>query len=63
MIDCENIHSLNSLYLIIPSVTGYLKQKNDEKYFIIVSTKKYEDVFPGVRSGIKTLNDGKELFC
>ena len=60
--DCENIHSVNSLYLIINSTTGYFKKKNDEKYLIIDSTGKYEEVFSGVRSEIKTLIGGKELF-
>ena len=26
--DCENIHSLNPLYLIIHSTTGHFKEKN-----------------------------------
>ena len=29
--DCENIHSVNILYLIINSATGHFKEKNDEK--------------------------------
>ena len=32
--DCENIHSVNPLYLIIHSATGYFKEKNLEKYLI-----------------------------
>ena len=38
--DCENIHSVNSLCLIIDSVTGYFKEKNVEKYLILDSTEK-----------------------
>ena len=60
--DCENIHSVNSLYLIIHSATGHFKEKNDEKYLILDSTDKYEEVLSGIRSEIKTLNGGKELF-
>ena len=60
--DCENIHSVNPLYLIIHSATGHFKEKNDEKYLILDSTDKYEEVLPGIRSEIKTLNGGKELF-
>ena len=60
--DCENIHSVNPLYLIIHSATGYFKEKNGEKYLIIDSTEKYEEVFSGIRSEIKTINGGKELF-
>ena len=60
--DCENIHSVNPLYLIIHSATGHFKEKYGEKYLIIDSTEKYEEVFSGIISEIKTLNGGKELF-
>ena len=60
--DCENIHSVNPLYLIIPSVTAHFKEENGEKYLIIDSTEKYEEVFSRIISEIKTLNGGKELF-
>ena len=33
--DYENIHSVNSLYLIIHSATGHFKKKYGEKYLII----------------------------
>ena len=60
--DCENIHSVNPLYLIIHSATGHFKGKNGEKYVIIDSTEKYEEVLSGIRSKVKTLSGGKELF-
>ena len=61
--DCKNINSVNSLYLIIHSATGHFKEKNGEKYLILVdSTEKYEENFSGIISKIKTLNSGKELF-
>ena len=60
--DCENIHSVNSLYLIIHSATGYFKEKNRRKYLIIDSTEKYEEVSSEIISEIITLNGGKELF-
>ena len=59
---CENIHNINPLYLIIHSATGHFKEKYGEKYLIIDSTEKYEEVFSGIRSEIKALNGGKELF-
>ena len=43
--DYENIHSVNPLYLIINSATGYFKEKNGEKYLILDWTEKYEEVF------------------
>ena len=60
--DYENIHSVNPLYLIINSATGYFKGKNDEKCLILVLTEKYEEVYSRIILEIKTLNGGKELF-
>ena len=37
---CENIRSVNPLYLIIYSATGCFKGKYGEKYLILESTKK-----------------------
>ena len=54
-IDCENIHSVNHLYLIIHSATGYVKEKNSEKYLIIDSTEKYEEVFLELNQKLKQL--------
>ena len=60
--DCENIHSVNPLYLIICSATGHFKENNNEKYLILDSTDKYEEILSEIRSEIKTLNGGKEPF-
>ena len=60
--DCENNHSVNPLYLITDSATGYFKEENNEKYLIIDSTEKYEEVFSWNKSEIETINGGKELF-
>ena len=60
--DCENIHSVNPLYLIIHSATGWFKAKNGQTHLIIDSTEKCKEVYSGIRSKIKTLNDGRELF-
>ena len=43
--DCENIHSVNPLYLIIHSATGHFKEKNGEKYLIIDSTRNKKNFF------------------
>ena len=53
---------MNPLYLIIHSATGQFKEKYGEKYLIIDSTEKYEEILSGIRSEIETLNDKKELF-
>ena len=59
--NCKDICSVNPLYLLIYSATGYLKEKNGEKYLIINSTEKYDEVFSGIISEIKTINGEKEL--
>ena len=43
--DCNNIRSVNPLYLKIHFATGHFKEKNGEKYLTIHSTEKYEEVF------------------
>ena len=60
--DCENIHSVNPLCLIIHSATGHFEEKYGEKYLIIDSAGKYDWVFYGIISKIKTLNGRKKLF-
>ena len=54
---------MNPLYLIIHSATGHFKEKNGEKYLIIYSIEKYEEVFSGIRSEIKTLSGVVEKNC
>ena len=58
----ENIHSMNQLYLIIHSATGYFKEKMVKKYLIIYSTEKDKEVFSEIRSEIEMLNNGKKLY-
>ena len=60
--DCKNIHSVNTLYLVVRSATWYFKEKYGEKYLILDLIEKCEEVFSGVKSEIETLNSGKELF-
>ena len=60
--DCKNIHSVNSLYLKIYSATGYFEEKNCEKYLILDSTEKYEEVFSGIKSQIETINGGEKRY-
>ena len=47
--DCENNHSVNPLYLIIHSAAGHFKEKYGEKYLIIDSTEKYEEVWSRIK--------------
>ena len=47
---------------MIHSATGYFKEKYGEKYLVLDSTEKYDEVFSGIKKEIKTTNGGKELF-
>ena len=60
--DHEKIHTVNPLYLIIHSATGYFKEKNGEKYLILDSIDKYEEVFSKIKSQIETINGGEKVF-
>ena len=60
--DYENIHSVNPLYLIIHSAAGHFKEKNDEKYLILDLADKYEEAWSEIKSEIKTIIGGKEMF-
>ena len=60
--DCENINSVNPLHLMIHSATGYFKEKYGEKYLILDSAEKHDEVFSGIKKKIETINGGKELF-
>ena len=59
--DCENIHSVKPLCLIIHSAAGYFKEENGEKYFITDLTEKYEEVFSGSKK-LKQLMVEKKCF-
>ena len=63
--DCENINSVNLLYLRINHASGYIEEKDANKYLIFDSTdenkelpKKYNDVFDGIRGKIKKVDSG-----
>ena len=60
--DYENIHSVNSLYLIIHSTTGHFKEKYGEKYLIIDLTEKYEEFSLELNLKLKRLIIEKDCF-
>ena len=35
--DCENIYSVNPLYLLVSHASGYIEEKNENKYLIFDS--------------------------
>ena len=62
--NCLNINSVNPLYLGITRVNGYIEEKDSNKYLVFDSTdenkellKKYNNVFNGMISKIKEIDD------
>ena len=64
--DCENIHSVNPLYLLINHASGYIEEKNGNKYLIFDSVdenkellKRYSDVWNGIKNKITEVDDSE----
>ena len=64
--DCENIYSVNPLYLLINHANGYIEKKGVNKYLIFDSTdenkellKKYNDVWNGIKNKIEEVSSGE----
>ena len=64
--DCENIYSVNPLYLLVNHANGYIEEKGVNKYLIFDSTdenkellKKYNDVWNGIKNKIEEVSSSK----
>ena len=64
--DCENIYSVNPLYLFVNHANGYIEEKGGNKYLIFDSTnenkellKKYDDVWNGIKNKIEEVSSGE----
>ena len=64
--DCENIYSVNLLYLLVNHTNGFIEQKNGNKYLIFDSTdenkellKIYNDVWNGIKNKIEEVSSGE----
>ena len=64
--DCESIYSVNPLYLHIDHASGYIEEKNENKYLIYDSVdenkellKKYNYVWNGTKNKIKEVSSGE----
>ena len=55
--DCENIYSVNPLYLRITNANGYIEEINDSVDEIKELIKKYNDVFNGIMGKIKEVSN------
>ena len=70
----ESIYSKNPFYLLINHASGYVEEKNGNKYLIFDSAElrstdenkevltKYNEVWNGIKNEIKAINDNKENY-
>ena len=65
---CDNINSVNLLYLMINEMIGHFEEKNENKYLVLDDRhenkevlKKYEEVWEGVKKEIETINGGEKV--
>ena len=63
IVNCNNVNSVNPLYLMINEVIGHFEEKNENKYLVLDerNSKKYEDVWEGVKKEIETINGGEKI--
>ena len=68
--NCNNINSVNPLYLMINEMIGHFEEKNENKYLVLddvdenkEASKKYEEVWEGVETinGDEKIDYGKDL--
>ena len=65
---CNSINSVNPLYLRINELIGHFEEKNENKYLVLDDvdenkkvSKKYEEVWGGVKKEVETTNGGKKV--
>ena len=68
IVNCNNINSVNPLYLMINEMIGHFEEKNENKYFVLGGvdenkevSKKYEEVWKGIKKEIETINGGEKV--
>ena len=66
--NCNNINSVNPLYLIINEMIDHFEEKNGNEYLVQDDvdenkevSKKYEEVWQGVKKEIEMINGGKKI--
>ena len=66
--NCNNINSVNPLYLMINEMTGHFEEKNENKYLVLDDvdenkevSKKYNEVWEGVKKEIEVINVGERV--
>ena len=66
--NCNNINSVNPLYLMIDKMIGHFEEKSGNKYLVLDDvdenkevSQKYEEVWNGIKKEIETINVGKKI--
>ena len=66
--NCNNINSVNPLYLMINEMIGHFEEKNGSRYLVLDDVdenkellKKYKDVWEGIKKEIETINGREKL--
>ena len=66
--NCNNINSANPLYLMINGMIGLFEVKSGNKYLVLEDvdknknvSKKYEEVWEGVKKDTETINGGERV--
>ena len=66
--NCNNINGVNPLYLMINEMIGHFEEKYENKYLVLDDldekkevSKKYEEVWKGVKKEIETINGGEKI--
>ena len=66
--NCNDINNVNPLYLMINEMIGHFEEKNENKYLVLDDvdenkevSKKYEEVWEGVKKEIETINGGEKI--
>ena len=65
--NCNNINSVNPLYLMIDKMIGHFEEKSGNKYLVLNDvnenkevSKKYEEVWEDVKKEIESINGGEK---
>ena len=65
--NCNNINSVNPLYLMINEMIGHFEEKSGNKYLVlddvmkIKKFQKYKKAWEGVKKEIETINGGENV--
>ena len=59
--DCENIYSVNPLYLLVNHASGYIEEQNGNKYLVFDSTDGNKEVLKSTQNfGMRSKMDLKQ---